>query len=70
MMLGSGGMGFQPPMSSQSTMLGGRSGGGGRFTGEFVSSRGSANNQPIMEGSRGGRFYWNSNGNKTYLRKS
>ncbi|CAF3226599.1 unnamed protein product [Rotaria socialis] len=66
-----GGMGmspFQASMPTRHTMLGG-GGGGGRFTGEFMATRGSANNRPIMEGVRGGQFYWNNNGNKTYLRK-
>ncbi|CAF1303856.1 unnamed protein product [Rotaria sordida] len=59
-------MPYQTPMPTNSTIHRGSS---GRFTGEFMATRGSANNQPIMEGSRGGRFYWNANGNKTYVRK-
>ena len=46
-----------------------RGGNGARFTGEFMATRGSANNRPIMEGSRGGHFYYNTNGNKTYVSK-
>ncbi|CAF3688259.1 unnamed protein product [Rotaria sp. Silwood1] len=57
-------MPYQRAMPTGPTMHGGS---GGRFTGEFMATRGSANNRPIMEGPRGGRFYWNGNGNKTYL---
>ncbi|CAF3134806.1 unnamed protein product [Rotaria sp. Silwood2] len=65
MMLGNR-MPYQSSMSTSSRNPGGS---GGRFTGEFMATRGSANNRPIMEGSRGGQFYYNANGNKTYLRK-
>lgn len=42
---------------------------GGRFTGDYMATRGAANGRPIMEGGRGGLYYINSNGNPTYLRK-
>ena len=42
---------------------------GNRFTGEFMSTTGSANGRPIVEGPRGGLKYLNANGNWTYLKK-
>ncbi len=61
-----GSMTFDQPRSVNYAMGGGH---GGRFTGETMSTRGSANGRPIWEGSRGGLYYTNSNGNKTYLRR-
>jgi hypothetical protein len=58
----------EPPRLTGFGMGGGRGGHGGRFTGEYMVTRGSANGQAIYEGSRGGQFYINSNGNKTYRR--
>ena len=37
-----------------------------RFVG-YHRSAGSANNSPIFEGPRGGHYYVNRNGNKTYV---
>ena len=64
--MGGGMPSAQPRPSSGFTMTGGHN---GRFTGDFMSTRGRANGQPIFEGGRGGQFYLNSNGNKSYLRR-
>ena len=70
----SGGMSSEPydhqPMSFQripsaSSSYGGSH--GGRFTGEFMSTSGSANGRAIYEGSRGGNYYMTSGGNKKYI---
>ncbi|CAF1378241.1 unnamed protein product [Didymodactylos carnosus] len=42
---------------------------GGRATGQYMATTGSANGREIREGSRGGQWYENSNGNKTYVRR-
>lgn len=42
---------------------------GGRFTGDYVASRGAANGRPIYEGARGGQFHITPSGNKSYLPK-
>lgn len=57
-------MSFQR-MPSASSSYGGSH--GGRFTGEFMSTSGSANGRPIYEGSRGGNYYMTSGGNKRYI---
>jgi hypothetical protein len=42
---------------------------GGTWTGTYHQSRGSAAGRAIYEGPRGGHFYINANGNKTYVKK-
>jgi hypothetical protein len=42
---------------------------GGRFTGDYMSTRGAANGRPIFEGARGGLYHMTASGNKSYLRK-
>jgi hypothetical protein len=42
---------------------------GGRLTGDFVASRGSANGRPIWEGPHGGQYYMTPNGNRAYMPK-
>lgn len=54
-------------MGSASSGIGG--GHGGRFTGEFMATRGAANGRPIYEGTRGGQYYMTPSGNKSYIRK-
>jgi hypothetical protein len=58
------GIPFVPARSSSGGMGGGY---GGRLTGEYISTNGRANGNAVLEGPRGGRFYMNSNGNKSYL---
>jgi hypothetical protein len=60
------GGGMSPMGGGMRSMSGGH---GGRFTGDYMSTRGAANSRPIWEGSRGGQYYINANGNKSYLRK-
>ncbi|CAF1529155.1 unnamed protein product [Adineta steineri] len=76
-MNGSMGMPFSPMsfgMETPSQRMG--SGGsriesahGGRFTGEYMATRGAANSRPIYEGPRGGQYYMTPGGHKSYLRK-
>ncbi len=42
---------------------------GGRFTGEFMATRGAANGRPIYEGGRGGLYHMTESGRKSYIRK-
>ncbi len=59
--------GMSTPVRSSS---GGMSDGyGGRFTGDYMATRGGANGRPIFEGARGGLYHVTANGNRTYLRK-
>ena len=66
-----GGMSFMsrgmPSMSRGTSSMGG--GHGGRFTGEYMATRGAANSRPIFEGVRGGQYHITPSGNKSYLRK-
>lgn len=65
------------PMGSMSNGMGSHSvsarpsagGSGGRFTGDYMATRGTANGRPIFEGARGGLYHMTPNGNKSYLRK-
>lgn len=41
----------------------------GTSTGMHMSTRGSANGREVMQGPRGGLFYTNSHGNRTYISK-
>jgi hypothetical protein len=40
---------------------------GARYTGQVYSSTGSANGRPLIEGPRGGTFYFTPSGNKRYV---
>ena len=42
---------------------------GGRFTGEYMATRGAANGRPIYEGPRGGQYHMTPGGNRSYIRK-
>ena len=60
----------RPSAAAMSMSLAGSRGpGGGVYSGSMHSSRGSANGSPIMVGPRGGAYYINKNGNKTYVKK-
>jgi hypothetical protein len=58
-----------PFVSARPPSGGMRGGHGGRFTGDFMATRGAANGRPIYEGARGGLYHMTASGNKSYLRK-
>jgi len=58
-----------PSHRMRSTSSGIGSAHGGRFTGEFMATRGAANGRPIYEGTRGGQYHYNPGGHKSYIRK-
>jgi hypothetical protein len=62
------GMGMSHP-TMRSASSGMSSGHGGRFTGEFMATRGAANGRPIFEGARGGQYHMTASGNKSYIPK-
>ena len=64
----SSGMSMSSPSSSMGSGFA-RGGHNGRFTGEVMATRGTANGRPIYEGARGGQYYMTESGNKSYLRK-
>ncbi|CAF1176322.1 unnamed protein product [Didymodactylos carnosus] len=70
----SGNDGFGSLLAPPSFTMGGSGGGGrsaashgGHLTGDFYTSRGSANGRAIYEGARGGHYYMTRGGNKRYL---
>ncbi|UJR17071.1 hypothetical protein I4U23_003968 [Adineta vaga] len=42
---------------------------GGRFTGEYMATRGAANGRAIYEGTRGGQYYMTPGGHRSYIPK-
>jgi hypothetical protein len=62
--------GMSMPFVSARPPSGGMGGGhGGRFTGDFMATRGAANGRPIFEGTRGGLYHVTKSGNRSYLPK-
>jgi predicted GTPase len=54
---------------SSSGCVSSRSTNGDRFTGEYMSTNGSANGRPIYAGPQGGRYHLTGSGNKSYIPK-